>query len=315
MTCKVLSPGRHAPMPPPRPAVHKTTRIMSEGAIGVTIVSPKYAHLAEEAVTRFRRCAGLDAVIVWSEAEPAYAAKLNLDLLIAPRPIIFFDADLWFLRPVEFREVAASGRWCAVPDPCATHPETFCGKDVTASRWEPATYFNSGLFACDLARPEIRQVFADARARLEAVHSGAAPAPADTTDQYYLNWAVQQQPPLFKPLPLHLNFFMVAAHHGSLAHIPAEITGLHAAGVPTPRKLEILKLQAQVFGPVAQPAKPARTRPSALASAHAAAAEGADSARGDGRADFSGKDRSFEAGASVPAIEPPVRAWNAAGHS
>jgi hypothetical protein len=233
-----------------RPRVRITPQIVSEGAIGVTIVSPSYLHLAEQAVARFRASTGLDAVIIWSEAEPAFAAKLNLDLMVAPRPIVYFDVDLWLLRPAEeLGELAASGRWCAVPDPCSVNMTCFCGKDTAREGWQPDSYFNSGLFACDLARPEIRRVFADARAQLDRVHHEKAALPADSTDQYFLNWAVQQQPGLLQRLGLHMNFFNVAVHYGNVTQIPVPVTGLHAAGVPLEQKLETLAEQARVFGP------------------------------------------------------------------
>jgi len=232
-----------------RPIRKLTPKVDSTGPIGVTLVSPRYLYLAQEAVSRFRKCTGLDVVILWSEAEPAFAAKLNLDLLVARRPMVFFDVDLWLLRPVDFGPLAKSDRWCAVPDPCAPNPETFCGRDSIREGWDPATYFNSGLFACDLSRAEIRQVFADARAQLDRVHAGTVPLPADVTDQYYLNWAVQRQAGLLKPLGLEMNFFHVAIEHGGVRNIPVPLTGLHAAGVPAELKLQALREQAKVLGP------------------------------------------------------------------
>jgi hypothetical protein len=233
----------------PRPKF--ANRVFSEGAIGVTLVSPRYAHMEQEAVDRFRRNTGLECVIIntGNEKDPAFSAKLNLDLLVAARPIVFFDVDLWILRPVDFRELATSGKWCAVPDPCAHNLGSFCGKDSQREGWDPDTYFNSGLFACDLSRPEIRRVFEDARAQLDRVIVGEVPPPVDSTDQYYLNWAVHQQPDLLKPLPLHYNFFNIAVHHGDVTHIPVPLIGLHAAGVLLPQKLEVLRKQAFVFGP------------------------------------------------------------------
>jgi hypothetical protein len=238
-----------AARPVARPTRKLTPKIESTGPIGVTLVSPRYMHLAEEAVSRFRKWTGLDAVILWSEVEPAFAAKLNLDLLVAPRPIVFFDVDLWLLRPVDFRPLAESDRWCAVPDPCAWNMEGFPGVDTAREGWDPDTYFNSGLFACDLSRPEIRQVFVDARAQLDRVHAGAVTRPVDHTDQYYLNWGVQRRPGLLKPLPLEMNFYHVSIAHSGVRYVPVPLTGLHAAGLPVERKLEALREQAKVLGP------------------------------------------------------------------
>jgi hypothetical protein len=220
----------------------------SAGPIGVTLVTPRYAHLVDEAVTRFTKHSGLDVLVLHASEECGFAAKLNLDLLIAPRPIVFFDADLWLLRDFDFAEMACGERFCAASDPCAFNSKTFCGMDCSSDGWDPATYFNSGLFACDLGRPEIRRVFSDARQRLADCHSGTAPLPTDSTDQYFLNWAVKQQLDLFRSLPFRMNFFKLAVTMGDFPHFPADIVGLHAAGVPLPNKLDALRQQAAVLG-------------------------------------------------------------------
>lgn len=223
-------------------------RIHPTEAIAVTITSPRYQHLTDEAVRRFQKHSGLDVVVLWSGQEPAFAAKLNLDLLVAPVPIVFFDVDLWLLRPFDFRSLAKSGRFCAVPDPGAWNPLAFPHTDCESNDWNKETYFNSGLFACDLSKPEIRRVFEDARRKLDACHHKTAPAPADWTDQFFLNWGLQQQPALFKRLPFALNFYKRAVDWGSYPHIPREIIGLHAAGVPVEEKLAKLRRESEVFG-------------------------------------------------------------------
>lgn len=250
MSCRVLNAGTGDVIQTGKRKV--TARVLSDGPIGVTFVSPGYEHLEKEAVSRFREMTGgLECLVIHTGTlrGSSFAAKLNLDLLVAPRPIVFFDADLWFIRPFDFASLGKSDQWCAVPDPCSTNLSSFCGQDSKREGWEVGTYFNSGLFVCDLARPEIRRVFADARAQLDRVIRDEVAPPVDSTDQYYLNWAVHQQPGLFKPLPLAMNFFAIAIHHGSLSEFPANIIGLHAAGVHLNRKLETLTRQAWVFAP------------------------------------------------------------------
>ena len=219
--------------------------VPSTGPIGVTIVSPLYAHLAPEAVTRFQKHSGLEAVAVHTR-EDVFTAKLHIDQHFG-RPIVFFDVDLWLLRPFDFSTLSEY-RWNAVPDPCAAKSNNFVGRDIAAQKWDQGSYFNSGLFACDLRRREIRQVFEDARRRLADTIADNSIAPEDTTDQFYLNWAVQQQPGLFNPLPLNLNFFRYAIIHGAASGWPSDIVGLHAAGVPLNKKLETLTREALVFG-------------------------------------------------------------------
>lgn len=251
-----MSGASPAPRPHSRPSLlsrlgrprRLAPELRCEGPVGVTLVSPGYEHLAEEAVRRFRVSTGLSVLVLHVEREPSYAAKLNLDLLVAPRPIVFFDVDLWMLRPHEFAPLAGSGRFGAVPDAGAWNPRTFPYADCEREGWDRADYFNSGLLVCDLARPEIRAVFAAARKRLADCHAGRQEAPADYGDQYFLNWAVRQQPGLLRRLPLELNFYKRVVDGGNYPHLPREIIGLHAAGIPLGEKLAALHAQAAVFG-------------------------------------------------------------------
>jgi hypothetical protein len=226
---------------------------MEGRAVGVTIVTSSYAALEEESVTRFRKYSGLDVVVIRVDDDAGFAAKLNLDRFVAPQPIVFFDVDLWLLRPYDFAKHATSGRWCAAMCPGALNPIAFPHADSVANGWEKATYFNSGLFACDLSQPNIQKVFSDARARLAACHAKECAEPVDWTDQYYLNWGVHQQAGLFFELPFAVNFYKLAVDWGSYPHIPREIIGLHAAGVPAAAKLETLRQQAAVFGAPTSP--------------------------------------------------------------
>ncbi len=234
--------------PPPTSPFSLPPVYTQPAAIGVTVVSSKYAEVAEEAIARFHQYTGLDVTVIRVKQEPSFAAKLNLDTMVAPRPIVYFDADLWLLRPYDFTLLAESDRFCAVHCPGAWNPSTFPHADCKANHWDHASYINSGLFACDLRRPEIQDIFASARACLEACHQGKLPRPVDWTDQFFFNYALQQRPGLVRLLPFALNFYKLAVDWGSYPHIPREIIGLHAAGVPSDKKLETLRAQAEVFG-------------------------------------------------------------------
>ena len=220
----------------------------AKSPLGVTIVSPSYLEMAKEAVARFRRYTGLDVVSIQVDDTAGYGAKLCLDEYLPPRPIVFFDADLWLLRQYDFTALAQSENFCAVACPGAWNPEAFPHTDSEREGWNKATYFNSGLFACDLAQPHIRQIFADARTRLTECRLGKVTEPVDTTDQYFLNWAVQRQLKTLHLLPFELNFFKMAVDWGGYPHIPREIIGLHAAGVVVSSKLAKLQREAEVFG-------------------------------------------------------------------
>src|SRR5690606_7009502 len=114
----------------------------STGPVGVTMVSPAYAHMVDEAVSRFQKHSGLEVIVLCNAAEPSWAAKLNLDLLVAPRPIVFFDIDWWLLRPFDFSQISD---FQAVPDPIAFMPESFCYQDSELEGWPKETYFNAGF--------------------------------------------------------------------------------------------------------------------------------------------------------------------------
>lgn len=225
-----------------------TPQITSTGPIGVTVTSPSYEHLTNEAVNRFRKHSGLEVIVLPCTSEPAFAHKLNLDLLVAPRKIVYFDIDLWLIRDFDFTSLANNGRFNAVPDPGAWNPFAFPHTDSVNEGWDKSEYFNSGLFICDLADPKIKKVFEDARKTLEECHNGKRRKPIDWTDQFFLNHSIQQQPGLLKRLPFQMNFYKKAVDWGSYPFIPRDIIGLHAAGEPKERKLEALHEQSKVLG-------------------------------------------------------------------
>lgn len=224
-----------------------------DDVIGVTIVSPKYQHLVEPAITQFKKHTKLNVVVLYASDESAFSQKLNLDLLIGPRKIIYFDVDLWFIRDFDFSKLVTNGKFNAVPDPMAMVPEMDSGPppfpfaDSRREGWDHDSYINSGLFVCDLANPDIRLIFSDARQALEDCHAGKIETPVDWTDQYYFNHALQKRLHLLNPLDFKFNFFKFAVDWGGYPYIPRDVVGLHAAGVPLAHKLKALQIQSRVL--------------------------------------------------------------------
>lgn len=205
--------------------------------IGITIQSRGYAALAKEASRRFRRFTGLECLTL--KTEDGYFAKLNLDKLAPKRPIIFFDADLWLLRPMNIKQVV---NWTAVNDPGVYHDHAFPHEDCLATGIYMPHYFNSGLIMCDLRVKTHRDVFKEARRLHRAAKRKGAYQTKDPGDQFYLNLAIHRLGTPITLLPFQYNFYMHMVKGGCFPHIPREVIGLHAAGVRLSEKMDHLKL-------------------------------------------------------------------------
>lgn len=223
--------------------------------IGVMVVSPAYREVANRAEVRFRKYAGMDVHVVRCGDEEGFEAKLGLDRVreLEGRPIVFFDADWWLLRPAALREMALSGQWLGVRDPTVVHEHCFPCIDCQENGLQADRYLNTGFFICDLGRPEHCLVFATARRSWRAVQAGRM-ATADPTDQFHLNRGLLECGVQAGFLPMAYNFFLFAATEGC-CEIPREIVGLHGAGAQRADKLEELRVQSRVFGRAVAPMK------------------------------------------------------------
>lgn len=219
---------------------------------GITITTPEYRQLAVEACERWRRFTGLPVKMIERKRD-GFHWKLRLDDL-HDGPCCFFDADWWLLR--EWNPDASGVMWQAVPDAMAFCDESFCGRDCARFGIDRARYWNSGLFICDLSRRDHRRVFGAARESWRENRRSKLARVADKTDQFHLNWAVQELGVPLSVLPTALNYYHFATRHGALPAIPREIVGLHGAGIPLAGKMEKLRQQAGVFGQPVMPMLP-----------------------------------------------------------
>lgn len=214
--------------------------------IGVTVVSRSYRGVGSEAIRRFKRFTGLDVVKIECDDQDGFEEKLKLDIYCGKRPVIFFDADWWLLRPVDFTNYFNTPQFFAVNDPGIHHEHFIPYRDCQENGLNAQLYVNTGFFLCDLRDVTMRHVFQRARKSFGNVRT------YDHTDQFHINKALLELGVAQQMLPLSFNFFLFAAEEGC-CQIPRQIIGLHAAGLPAKEKLSELKLQAKVFGRKMQP--------------------------------------------------------------
>lgn len=207
----------------------------SDRTTAVTIISPSYQSVGAEAVRRMKKFSGLNVRVIECSDEEGFETKLNLDMIMDRKKFLFFDSDYWLLRKLPLDSWDGSS-WLAVNDPGVFAPYAFPFSDCKREGMDRAKYWNSGFFCCDTRRPEHRAVFQEARALRKRVMSGTARKPDDFGDQYYLNMACQTLGTPMTLLPFVFNFYRHMISGGCFPFIPAEVIGLHAAGVPVRAK-------------------------------------------------------------------------------
>ncbi len=220
------------PSPLRREAVKKCP-----GVVGVTLVTPSYRLLAHEAISRAREFAGLDTVAIYTEDEPSFLRKLDICSLVGRRKIVFYDADLWFVAPVDFNKVKGfAGVW----DFGAVAEDCFPYKDCLVHNIPSSNYCNTGLLVCDFTKPLHRKVFQDAKELAMRSEKGEIPGVSDHGEQSWLNIALFRLGMKWDFMPFSYNYFDFAVEHLK-APKPEKIYGYHAAGIHLPHKLAHLK--------------------------------------------------------------------------
>lgn len=220
--------------PSPPPSISQASP-GSDRTTAVTIISPSYQSVGAEAVRRMKKFSGLNVKVIECSDEEGFETKLNLDMIMDRKKFLFFDSDYWLLRKLPLDSWDGSA-WLAVNDPGVFAPYAFPFSDCKREGMDRAKYWNSGFFCCDTRRPEHRAVFQEARALRKRVMSGTASKPDDFGDQYYLNMACQKLGTPVSLLPFVFNFYRHMISGGCYPFIPAEVIGLHAAGVPVKAK-------------------------------------------------------------------------------
>lgn len=203
--------------------------------IGCTIITPGYETLGFEAVRRFKAMTGLDTVILFSDSR-GYFKKLDLPELLGPVTVVYYDADLWLIRPWALGRYAGTSRFWAVPDPSALHETCFTGADCIKARIAPEDYVNTGLMIWNNNHASHRLIFERAKTLYnQAADRGVKPL-QDVTEQGWINLALSRYMVPFNKLGLEYNYFYWLEKSG-FAPPPKNIIGLHAAGYTLEHKL------------------------------------------------------------------------------
>lgn len=212
--------------------------------IGVTVISPAFAPLGNEAVRRFKEFTGLNVKVIKCANHEGYQMKLRLDELCPAGPVVFFDADLWLVRHTD-AFAQPTRHLTAVHDPMVFHPHAtaFPARDCETFHLSKSDYFNSGLIMADFSKKEHRAVFRRAR----TLRRQGKLQPIDKTDQFWLNFARHELGVPWQRLPWGFNFWMRAIEWGC-AFMTHPVTAVHAAGIPARSKLSHLRAAAHVFG-------------------------------------------------------------------
>lgn len=210
--------------------------------IGVCIISPSYAKLGAEAVRRFKKFTRLKVKIIRCKDEDGYFTKLCLDRLVGRKKVIYFDSDWWCLRPLDTSRLQF-GAFCAAPDWGVFHPHAFPKEDCERLGMRKDLYFNSGFWCADFSNPQHRQMFSAAR-KLWKYHQKKK-ITGDPGEQTILNLARHRTGTPIQMLPTVVNYYRHSTDQGVYQDIPAEVIGLHAAGVPLKKKLRHLQVGAE----------------------------------------------------------------------
>lgn len=216
--------------------------------LGVTIASPGYFELANEAAARFRKYSGLDALVITTNRNDSYDMKYILPLL-GTRTLIFFDADLWYIRPVSFDRFANLNGIAAVQD--ATRHSfhgTFCLQDAISLDVPPDRYVNTGFMVINPRLPAVAEAFRLASSLMAQRRAGEIKT-LDVTEQSLLNAAFYRSGVDMHFLPDEWNFWPMAWKHKFYDRLPLEPYCIHAAGVPLAEKAAFLEKHRAVFEP------------------------------------------------------------------
>ena len=213
--------------------------------LGVTIITPAYQEIGAEAARRWHQFTGMPVMILSAPSEKdAYRLKLRLPEFLPATPVCYFDADYWLLRPLDIPDLVAKVEkhaLLAVVDPGTQDPAGFVARDCHWHGIDPSRYFNSGFWVADFSRDQITHAFAHA---LESLDDRQW---ADYGDQSAWNYGLQKYHVHGLALSWRHNFFLHAVTHGYCSYIPAEVIGLHAAGVSRGKKREHLTEWAKML--------------------------------------------------------------------
>lgn len=113
--------------------------------IGVTLSSPGFETLAEEARKRFQKHTGLQCFVVHTTKDHNYLAKLELANFFE-QTVVWFDADLWFIQDCDLSCFDDREEFFAVRDPGIYDTSHFPHHDSKVLDIDVEKYFNTGFY-------------------------------------------------------------------------------------------------------------------------------------------------------------------------
>ncbi len=209
--------------------------------IGVTVATPGYFDLAQEAARRFRRHAGCEVVILTSDKADSYDLKFSILDVIGDRTAIFFDSDWFAIAPLPIDQFYNTACVWAVPDASRHALTSFCLNDALALGFPPDRYVNTGLFVVNGRSEAHRAAFLLAGEMMAKKRAGDFADVKDRTEQSLLNAAWHSSATPMSFLGDEWNFWPRALERGFYSKIPVRPLAIHAADVPVARKAEYLK--------------------------------------------------------------------------
>lgn len=224
--------------------LHLPTGMISD-ILGITISSPGYHHLAQEAAARFRKYTGCECLILTSERAQSYDLKYHLPFF-GDRTLCFFDADLWFVRRVDLEPFRQIEGIAAVKDASRHCQTSFCLGDSISLNFDAESYVNTGMMFINTRSEAVKRAFNDAASMLAHRDAGIIET-LDTTEQSVLNAAIHKSGAPMMYLGNEWNFWPHAWHRGWMDSIPSKPLNIHAAGILLPEKMQFLKDQCKVW--------------------------------------------------------------------
>ncbi|MEQ1748172.1 MAG: hypothetical protein ABL974_02035 [Prosthecobacter sp.] len=205
----------------------------------VTVISPGFEDVGAEAVARFEQFADMKVTVLRCPASDAHRVKLEAFAHAARQGWrVFFDSDLWFVRPCaeELRQLA--GPWvagCPIPPGLAAAEGERLGYD-------PRCRVTTGFVVFDPTLPQWQQALKLALNLQQ--HLG------DQRDEVYLNAALHRYQIPIRMIDSGWNWCLRDNHSG---YTSDKIWSIHAAGISVTEKLAALQAAAQHYAPRSNP--------------------------------------------------------------
>ena len=210
---------------------------------GVTLASPNFASLAWEASRRFQEFTGLPCTVIRTTEERNYAQKLDLAEKF-DETVVWFDADLWFIRKCDLTQFDACPEILGVRDPGIHDLSHFPFHDCRTLKLDVLQYFNTGLFIWDSRNKHHLAAFKEARGILASYGNALTVGKLkDFGEQSALNAGAQRKAKV-RLISNSFNYIPFGEFEGLRGMVPRfDPATVHAAGYTYDDDLKLKALQ------------------------------------------------------------------------